>query len=93
MHHIKAEYLLFHIVYVTQLFLYDIQLILLTLSYIRTCIYVRNPKTVATPVRLYTYTDFAIEIWGEFWKITIVGPSSMHRLAWNTTANYMDFLP
>ena len=90
---------------------------------------------------IYTYTDFAIEIWGfyrrltdtlryhytrcshasglqlvailqhvyqrkksgvyselsavfgEFWKITIVGPSSIHRLAWNTTANYMDFLP
>ena len=36
----------------------------LTLSYFRTYIYVRNPKTVATPVRIYTYTDFAIEIWG-----------------------------
>ena len=113
----------------------------LTLSDFRTYIYVRNPKTIATPVRIYTYTDFAIEIWGfyrrltdtlrynhtrclrasglqlaailqhvyqrkksgvyselsavfgEFWKITIVGPSSIHRLAWNTTANYMDFLP
>ena len=32
-------------------------------------------------------------VFGEFWKITIVGPSSIHRLAWNTTANYMDFLP
>ena len=29
MHHIKAEYFLFHIVYVTQLFFYDIRLILL----------------------------------------------------------------
>ena len=103
----------------------------LTLSDFRTFLYVRNPKTVATPVRIYTYTDFAIEIWGfyrrltdtlryhhtyvsirtcfrsaagshfkhvyqpkksgvyselsavfgEFWKITIVGPSSVHRLA------------
>ena len=32
-------------------------------------------------------------IFGEFWKITNVGPSSIHRLAWNTTANNMDFLP
>ena len=32
-------------------------------------------------------------VFGEFWKITIVRPSSIHRLAWNTTANYMDFLP
>ena len=31
-------------------------------------------------------------VFGEFWKITIVGPSSIHRLAWNTMANYMDFL-
>ena len=31
------------------------------LSYVY--IYVRNPKTVTTPVRIYTYTDFAIEIW------------------------------
>ena len=38
--------------------------LMLTLSYFRTYIYVRNPKTVATPVRIYTYTDFAIEIWG-----------------------------
>ena len=37
---------------------------ILTLSYFRTYIYVRNPKTVATPVHIYTYTDFAIEIWG-----------------------------
>ena len=112
----------------------------LTLSDFHTYIYLQNPKTVATPVRIYTYTDFAIEIWGfnrrltdtlwyhhtrcshasgllaaitqhvyqtkksgvysklsavfrEFWKITIVEPSSIHRLAWNTTANYMDFLP
>ena len=34
---------------------------MLTLSYVY--IYVRNPKTIATPVRIYTYTDFAIEIW------------------------------
>ena len=108
----------------------------LTLSYV----YVQNPKTVATPVRIYTYADFAIEIRGfyrhltetlryhlarcsrasgllasisrhvyqvgrkvEFtrscplflanWKTTIVGPSSIHRLAWNTTADYMGFLP
>ena len=27
------------------------------LSYV---LYVRNPKTIATPVRIYTYTDFAI---------------------------------
>ena len=32
-------------------------------------------------------------VFGEFWKIVIVGPTSIHRLAWNTTANYMDFLP
>ena len=32
-------------------------------------------------------------VFGEFRKITIVGPSSIHRLAWNTTAKYMDFLP
>ncbi len=32
-------------------------------------------------------------VFGEFWKIMIVRPSSIHRLAWNTTANYMDFLP
>ena len=36
----------------------------LTLSDFRTYIYVRNPKTVATPVRIYTYMDFAIETWG-----------------------------
>ena len=36
----------------------------LTLSHFRTYIYVRNSQTVATPVRIYTYTDFAIEIWG-----------------------------
>ena len=34
-----------------------------------------------------------VGFFGEFWKITIVGPSSVHRLAWNTMANYMDFLP
>ena len=28
-----------------------------------------------------------------FWRVTIVGPSAMDCLAWNTTANYMDFLP
>ena len=32
-------------------------------------------------------------VFGKFWKITIVGPSSIHRLVWNTTAHYMDFLP
>ena len=37
---------------------------ILTLSDFRTYIYVRNSQTVATPVRIYTYTDFAIEIWG-----------------------------
>ena len=36
----------------------------LTLSDFRTYIYVRNSQTVATPVRIYTYTDFAIEILG-----------------------------
>ena len=116
----------------------------LILSDFRTYIYVRNSQTVATPVRIYTYTDFAIEIWGfnrrltdtlryhhtvhmrcsrasglqlaailqqvnqrkksgvypelsavfgKFWKIAIVGRSSIHRLVWNTTAHYMDFLP
>ena len=44
----------------------------LTLSDFRTYIYiyVRNPKTVATPVRIYTYTDFAIEIWGFYRHLT-----------------------
>ena len=42
---------------------------LLTLSYFRTYIYVRSPKTVATPVRIYTYTDFAIEIWGFYQRL------------------------
>ena len=37
---------------------------ILTLSDFRTYIYVRNSQTVATPVRIYTYTDFAIGIWG-----------------------------
>ena len=47
------------------MFLFDLfSYVRLTLSYFRTYIYVRNPKTVATPVRIYTYTDFAIEIWG-----------------------------
>ena len=32
-------------------------------------------------------------VFGKFWKLTIVGPSSIHRLVWNTTAHYMDFLP
>ena len=32
-------------------------------------------------------------VFGKFWKITIVGPSSIHRLVLNTTAHYMDFLP
>ena len=113
----------------------------LTLSDFCTDISVRKLWPAVTFVRIYPYTDFAIEIWGfyrrlndtlryhhtrcsrdfglqlatilkhvyqrkkswvyselsavfgEFWKITIVGPSSIHRLAWNTTANYMDFLP
>ena len=42
----------------------------LTLLYFRTYIYVRNPKTVATHVRIYTYTDFAIEIWGFYRHLT-----------------------
>ena len=32
-------------------------------------------------------------VFSESWKITIVRPSSIRRLAWNTTGNYMDFLP
>ena len=40
----------------------------LTLSYVY--MYVRNPKTVATPVRIYTYTDFTIEIWGFYRRLT-----------------------
>ena len=31
-------------------------------------------------------------VFGKFWKITIVGPSSIHRLVLNTMAHYMDFL-
>ena len=31
--------------------------VVLTLSKFRRYIYVRNPKTVATPVRIYTYMD------------------------------------
>ena len=117
----------------------------LTLSDFRTYIYTYEiPKPLRLLLRIYTYTDFAIEIWGfnrrltdtlryyhtvhtrcsrasglqlaailqqvtqrkkigvyselsavfgKFWKITIVGPSSIHRLVWNTTAHYMDFLP
>ena len=38
------------------------------LSYVY--IYVQNPKTVATPVRIYTYTDFAIEILGFYRHLT-----------------------
>ena len=41
----------------------------LTLSYFRTYIYVRSPKTIATTVRIYTYTDFAIEIWGFYRRL------------------------
>ena len=40
----------------------------LTLSYIYS-IYVRNLKTVATPVRIYTYTDLSIEIWGFYRRL------------------------
>ena len=43
--------------------------LLLTLSDFRTYIYVRNPKTVATPVRIYTYTNFAIETWGFYRRL------------------------
>ena len=43
---------------------------LLTHSYFRTNIYVRNPKTVATHVRIYKYTDFTIEIWGFYRHLT-----------------------
>ena len=43
---------------------------LLTLSDLRTYIYVRNPNTVATPLRTYTYTDFAIELWGFYRRLT-----------------------
>ena len=46
------------------------KLILLTLSYFSKYIYVQNLKTVATPVRIYTYTDFAIEIWGIYRHLT-----------------------
>ena len=42
----------------------------LSLLYFRTYIYVRNPKTVATPVRIYMYTDFAIEIWGFYQRLS-----------------------
>ena len=43
--------------------------------------------------RKVEFTRSLSAVFGEFWKITIGGPSSIHRLAWNTTANYMDFLP
>ena len=32
-------------------------------------------------------------VFASFWKLAIVGPSANDRLAWDTTANYMDFLP
>ena len=35
----------------------------------------------------------SLSVFREFWKVTIVEPSSIHRLAWNTMANYMDFQP
>ena len=51
----------------------------LTLSDFRTYIYVRNSQTVATPVRIYTYTDFAIEIWASNRHFT-VSPHRPHEL-------------
>ena len=33
-------------------------------------VYVRNPKTVATPVRIYKYKDFAIKIWDFYRRLT-----------------------
>ena len=53
-------------------------------SHFTACIPSRNISEV--------YSELSAVI-GKFWKITIVGPSSIHRLAWNTTANSMDFLP
>ena len=41
----------------------------LTLSYVL-YIYVQNPKTVATHIRIYTYTDFVIEIRGFYRRLT-----------------------
>ena len=32
-------------------------------------------------------------VFASLWKVTNAGPSAIDRLAWNTTANYMDFLP
>ena len=49
-------------------------------------------KHVYQRKKSWVYSELSA-VFGEFCKITIVGPSSIHRLAWNTTANYMDFLP
>ena len=49
-------------------------------------IYVRNPKSVATPVRIYTYTDFAIETWDFYRRLQLVkdtlriSPRAVHGL-------------
>ena len=40
------------------------------LSYVYIYIYVWNPETVATTVLIYTYRDFAIEIWGFYRRLT-----------------------
>ena len=53
--------------------------LMLTLSDFRTYIYVQNSQTVATPVRIYTYTDFAIEIWGSNRHFT-VSPHRPHEV-------------
>ena len=33
-----------------------------------------------------------VAVFREFLKVMTAGPSSIHRLAWNTTTNCMDFL-
>ena len=54
------------------------------------------------PVWRHRFVDYSEEsevysssslVFASFWKLKIVGPSANDRLAWNTTANYMDFLP
>ena len=34
-----------------------------------------------------------VAVFSEFLKVTIAGPTSIHRLAWKTTKNCMNFLP